>query len=133
VAGTKRGQGKGTFVGSVLGCIDTFYEHVVQHIKPWTPPAPTPRTRQAGEDAVPDRDDISGELPLKSVQRASTVPEWKPPESANESDRELEYTTDVPPPDGQDGVAGPPDLAATRIEGAPEPEAAGEGASPSPK
>jgi hypothetical protein len=133
LAGTKRGQGKGTFVGSVLGLIDTFYEHVVQHIKPWTPPAPTPRTRQAGEDAVPDRDDISGELPLKSVQRASTVPEWKPPESTNESDRELEYTTNVPHPDRQDGAAGPPDLAATRIEGAPEPEAAGEGAYPSSK
>jgi hypothetical protein len=40
VAGTKRGQGKSTFVGSVLELTNRFYESVVQNIKIWTPPAP---------------------------------------------------------------------------------------------
>jgi len=39
-AGTKRGQGKSSFVGSVLDLVGVFYEGVVQNIKPWIPPAP---------------------------------------------------------------------------------------------
>jgi hypothetical protein len=78
VAGTKRGQGRGSFVGSVLALVDSFYENVVQHIKPWTPPAPTVKTRQSGEESTGSDDGISGELPLKSVQRAAPVPEWQP-------------------------------------------------------
>ena len=39
-AGSKRGQGKGSFVGSVLELVNHFYEAVVQNLKPWTPPAP---------------------------------------------------------------------------------------------
>jgi hypothetical protein len=38
--GTKRGQGKGSFVSSVVTAIDHFYAEVVQHIKPWTQPPP---------------------------------------------------------------------------------------------
>jgi hypothetical protein len=38
--GTKRGQGRGSFVGSVLDVIDRFYEEVVQSLKPWTPSPP---------------------------------------------------------------------------------------------
>jgi hypothetical protein len=38
--GTKRGQGKGSFVSSVVGAIDRFYAEVVQHIKPWTQAPP---------------------------------------------------------------------------------------------
>ncbi len=40
VAGTKRGQGKSSFVGSVLGLSNTFYESVVQNLRAWVPPAP---------------------------------------------------------------------------------------------
>jgi hypothetical protein len=69
VAGTKRGQGKGTFVGSVLDLVDSFHEDVVQHLKPWTPAAPTVQARTDSEDDQTD-DGISGELPLKSIQRA---------------------------------------------------------------
>jgi hypothetical protein len=96
VAGTKRGQGRGTFVGSVLTLIDTFYEQVVQHLKPWTPPAPAPKGRQSESDDAADRDDISGQLPVKSVQRASTNPDWKPPEPPTEPSDESEHTTNVP-------------------------------------
>jgi hypothetical protein len=39
-AGTKRGQGRGSFVSSVIGLVDTFYAEVVQHLKAWAPAAP---------------------------------------------------------------------------------------------
>ncbi len=39
-AGTARGQGRGSFVDSVLGAVDKFYSEVVQHIKPWAPAPP---------------------------------------------------------------------------------------------
>jgi hypothetical protein len=39
-AGTKRGQGRGSFVSSVVGLVDTFYAEVVQHLRAWTPAAP---------------------------------------------------------------------------------------------
>ncbi len=40
VAGSKRGQGKGSFVGSVVELVSRFYEIVVQDLKPWSPPPP---------------------------------------------------------------------------------------------
>lgn len=40
VAGTKRGQGKSSFVGSMLDLTNRFYESVVQNLKVWVPPAP---------------------------------------------------------------------------------------------
>lgn len=94
VAGTKRGSGRGSFVESVLTLVDGFYERVVQHIKPWTPPAPVIKSRQPSDESDTDRDDITGELPLKSIQRASSTPDWKPPETRAESSDELKYTTD---------------------------------------
>jgi hypothetical protein len=49
-AGTKRGQGRGSFVGSVLDLADRFYAEVVQGLKPWTPSAPRLKT----DDDAPD-------------------------------------------------------------------------------
>ncbi|HTZ45805.1 MAG TPA: hypothetical protein VMB79_18230 [Jatrophihabitans sp.] len=94
VAGTKRGQGRGSFVGSVLGLVDNFYEQVVQQIKPWTAPAPSIKGKPIDEDV--DRDDISSELPLKTVQRASATPDWPAEEEVTVTDEPV-YTTDVPP------------------------------------
>jgi hypothetical protein len=94
VAGTKRGSGRGSFVESVLALVDSFYERVVQHIKPWMPPAPAIKARQPSDEPDAERDDITGELPLKSVQRASATPDWKPPETRADSSDELMYTTD---------------------------------------
>ena len=90
VAGTKRGQQRGSFVGSVLALVDNFYESVVQHLKPWTPPAPAVRSRP-DEDNPADDDRISGELPLKSVQRAATSPEWSPPDQPTSDADDLVY------------------------------------------
>ena len=42
--GTKRGQGRGSFVGSVLDLLDAFYESTVQTVKPWAAAPPKLRT-----------------------------------------------------------------------------------------
>jgi hypothetical protein len=39
-SGSKRGQGRGSFIGSVTALVDNFYADVVQTLKPWTPQAP---------------------------------------------------------------------------------------------
>jgi hypothetical protein len=95
VAGTKRGQGRGTFVGSVLALIDTFYETVVQNLRPWTPPAPTVKGRPVEGD-VQDEDGIAGGLPLKSVQRDVSPPQWDATQRQPESDLEYAEELNVP-------------------------------------
>jgi hypothetical protein len=46
-AGSKRGTGRGGFIDSVLSSVDSFYQLVIQNLKPWMP-AP-PRMRPADE------------------------------------------------------------------------------------
>ena len=43
-SGTKRGQGRGSFVGSVTALVDSFYIGVVQYLKNWSPAAPKPKS-----------------------------------------------------------------------------------------
>lgn len=50
--GTKRGQGRGSFVGSVLDAIDGFYSDVVQHLRPWTDLPPKVKAPEAAEEAL---------------------------------------------------------------------------------
>lgn len=38
--GSKRGKGRGTFIGSVLGVLESFYESTAQNLRPWAPSAP---------------------------------------------------------------------------------------------
>lgn len=38
--GTKRSGARGSFVTSVNEAVDEFYTHVVERVRPWTPPAP---------------------------------------------------------------------------------------------
>jgi hypothetical protein len=45
--GSKRGTGRGAFIDSVTGAIDTFYETVVQNLKPWAPAPPRLRSDEA--------------------------------------------------------------------------------------
>jgi hypothetical protein len=113
VAGTKRGQGRGSFVGSVLALVDSFYENIVQHIKPWTQPAPTVKARQGSEDLSVGDDGITGGLPLKSVQRATSMPEWHPEapsEGVEEAADALEYAI------AEDTLAGIHDDSETEID-----------------
>ena len=44
-AGTKRGQGRGSFVSSVTSLVDRFYVEIIQYLKPWS--ALPPRPKQA--------------------------------------------------------------------------------------
>jgi len=48
-AGTKRGTGRGAFIDSVLAAVDSFYEQVIQTLKPWVAP---PKMRTL-EDTAP--------------------------------------------------------------------------------
>jgi hypothetical protein len=78
--GTKRGQGRGSFVGSVLDLLDSFYESTVQTIKPWAASPPKLRT---GADT--DESDVAvqlvstslssqdGALPVDEESRAQTA------------------------------------------------------------
>jgi hypothetical protein len=52
-AGPARGQGRGSFVDSVLTAVDKFYSEVVQHVKPWTPAPPKVRDGEGSEPAEP--------------------------------------------------------------------------------
>ncbi|MGH9040519.1 MAG: stress response protein [Acidimicrobiia bacterium] len=51
--GTKRGQGRGSFVSSVIDLMDNFYGGVVQNIKPWSAPAPKLRHPEPTEATEP--------------------------------------------------------------------------------
>lgn len=82
VSGTKRGQGRGSFVGSVLDLCDRFYEEVVQNLRPWSPTAPKVKGAQVVDDDVATGE-ILGELPIRGdvahrireVQEAVREPE----------------------------------------------------------
>lgn len=56
--GLKRGMGRGTFIGSVTGALDIFYETTAQNLKAWAPSAPKARDlpdevdREAEEQGV---------------------------------------------------------------------------------
>ena len=71
-AGTKRGQGKGSFVSSVTSLVDTFYAGVVQPLKPWNPPAPKPKAPSDAADGAPSS-------VLSTTAHATQVVEGAPP------------------------------------------------------
>lgn len=49
--GSKRGQGRGSFVSSVLDLVDEFYGSVVQGLRPWAAAPPKMRAlTPAGEE-----------------------------------------------------------------------------------
>jgi hypothetical protein len=67
--GTKRGAGRGSFIGSVTELIDAFYGKVIQTLKPWSPPAPRMRTAepQAPEaTALSSQDGVDTDLAERS-------------------------------------------------------------------
>jgi hypothetical protein len=47
-AGTKRGQGRGSFVSSVTSLVDQFYVDVLQYLKNWAAAAPRPKETPPG-------------------------------------------------------------------------------------
>jgi hypothetical protein len=97
-AGTKRGQGRGSFVGSVLDLVDRFYAEVVQTLKPWTPSAPRLKT-DAPDGSSPDQQvakvsditsategaaEVTGVLPVLVAEKPDEEVSWLsgPPASA---------------------------------------------------
>lgn len=61
--GSKRGAGRGSFIGSVLELIDAFYESTVQMIKPWA--AAPPKLR--APEVVEIEPHVSADLPSTSL------------------------------------------------------------------
>jgi len=53
LAGTKRGTGRGSFIDSVLDAIDSFYEQVIQNLKPWMPAPPKMRSAEETIEVEP--------------------------------------------------------------------------------
>ncbi len=72
VAGTKRGQGRGSFVGSVLELTERFYVEIVQNIRPWSASAPKVKTTGNDEDDF-GSSEITGELPARATVRARSA------------------------------------------------------------
>jgi hypothetical protein len=62
-AGPARGQGRGSFVDSVLTAVDNFYSEVVQHIKPWAaaPPKVKESDAVAPDDLIREDDILAGD------------------------------------------------------------------------
>lgn len=48
--GAKRGGGRGSFIGSVLEVLQSFYEDTAQHLKPW--PTSPPRSRDVSDEVA---------------------------------------------------------------------------------
>jgi hypothetical protein len=76
-AGTKRGQGKGSFVGSLLTLVDRFYEEVVQALRPWNPSAPRvkPNETEVPGDLVIDGEHAAVADSLTGTSEPSVVAE----------------------------------------------------------
>jgi hypothetical protein len=81
-AGTKRGQGRGSFVNSVTGQVDTFYAEVLQHLKSWTPsapkvqpglPAPTLAIDGARAESADSLGDGDGESTITEIETDATA------------------------------------------------------------
>lgn len=73
--GSKRGQGRGSFVGAVLDLVDLFYESTVQTIKPWS--AAPPKLRAEPEEAqagVPEKLLSTSLSSQDGAEFASTAP-----------------------------------------------------------
>jgi hypothetical protein len=84
-AGSKRGQGRGSFVLSVLDLIDDLYSGVVQSLKPWTP-AP----RRLPEPPSPVRDQLD-------TATSNANPGGEPPVHPEESSlADLDSAIDLP-------------------------------------
>ncbi len=70
-AGSKRGQGRGSFVESVLGAVDKFYGEVLQNLKPWV--AAAPKTQDGEPQVVVPSTDVSGRQDTERVTTTEIV------------------------------------------------------------
>lgn len=107
-AGTKRGQGKGSFVDSVLDVSNTFYVDVVQHLKAWSPAPPKVREPATEESAGPESQDALSSTSLSSQDGSTDDLDGQPSSRQTASDA--------------DGVAATPAAPSSKLSGSyPEP------------
>jgi hypothetical protein len=76
--GAKRGQGRGTFISSVLDTCDSFYRDVVQSMKPWNV-APQLRSVKVVPEPTPDVDPALVSTALSSQDGPLDEPPASPP------------------------------------------------------
>lgn len=74
--GVKRGQGRGSFVGSVVDLVDAFYTDVVQTVKPWSGAPPVLRADPPAPEAVDDS--VPASLVSTSISSQDGPAEVKP-------------------------------------------------------
>ncbi|HEX2578062.1 MAG TPA: hypothetical protein VHK88_17065 [Aquihabitans sp.] len=60
--GAKRGKGRGSFIGSVLNVLESFYESTAQNLRPWAPSAPKLRPVPEQVDAEAQEQGVSHSL-----------------------------------------------------------------------
>jgi hypothetical protein len=76
--GSKRGAGRGSFIGSVLGLVDSFYGSVVQNLKPWAPAAPKLRSTAPVQDEIAEQN-VAPSL-VSTALSSQDGPETRAPE-----------------------------------------------------
>jgi hypothetical protein len=77
-AGPKRGRGRGSFIDSVLGAVDTFYAEVLQHLKAWS--AAPPRLRESIDPGPTQTDLDSNALSSQDGAEPTAVPSVEEPD-----------------------------------------------------
>ena len=82
IAGSKRGQGRGSFVGSVLDLLDEFYATVMQQIKPWSPHPP--KLRQPPPDEITEPG-VAAELVSTALSSQDESDSASPQEAENQA------------------------------------------------
>ena len=92
--GVKRGQGRDSFIGSVLDLVDRFYAEVVQSLKPWNPPAPKLRQSPGVVEQPPNVQPALVSTALSSEDGA----EHDDPQEHRESGEGIETSVDFSPP-----------------------------------
>lgn len=83
--GTKRDQGEGSFVSSVLALVEAFYGTVVQGLRPWTAAAPKlPRPAPEVDDVVPAPPAVEVDAVAVAAQDRPDEPDPLPPQEQPE-------------------------------------------------
>jgi hypothetical protein len=76
--GTKRGNGRGSFIASMTDLVDHFYTQVVQNLRAWTPPAPQMRKPQqptTDTTAISSQDGSDNQAQASEHAEATATPQ----------------------------------------------------------
>jgi hypothetical protein len=89
--GTKRGRGRGSFIDSVMGGVNTFYAEVLQQLKAWSAAPPRLRSETEAHDAEIEQAGVPSSLvstALSSQDDPQTVVPAPAPDDSPEAGRE---------------------------------------------